>query len=133
MSSAAVDALAAMGVSLIVTVDTGITANEEIRHARELGVDVVVTDHHECHTELPEASAVVNPHRPDSTYPFTELAGVGVVFKLICAYEMTLCRERGESLLAGVGRICKKYADLAAIGTVADVMPLLEDNRSIAL
>ena len=131
MSSAAVDTLAAMGVSLIVTVDTGITANEEIRHARELGVDVVVTDHHECHTELPEACAVVNPHRPDSTYPFAELAGVGVVFKLICAYEMTLCRERGESVLAGVSRICKKYADLAAIGTVADVMPLTDENRLI--
>ena len=131
MSSAAVDALAAMGVSLIVTVDTGITANEEIRHARELGVDVVVTDHHECHTELPEACAVVNPHRPDSTYPFPELAGVGVVFKLICAYEMTLCRERGESVLSGVGRICKKYADLAAIGTVADVMPITDENRLI--
>ena len=131
MSSAAVDALAEAGVSLIVTVDTGITANEEIQHARELGVDVVVTDHHECHTELPEACAVVNPHRPDSTYPFSELAGVGVVFKLICAYEMTLCRERGESVLDGVSRICKKYADLAAIGTVADVMPITDENRLI--
>ena len=131
MSAAAVDALAAAGVSLIVTVDTGITANEEIKHARELGVDVVVTDHHECHTELPEACAVVNPHRPDSTYPFAELAGVGVVFKLICAYEMTLCKERGESVLDGVSRICKKYADLAAIGTVADVMPITDENRLI--
>ena len=131
MSAAAVDTLAAMGVSLIVTVDTGITANEEIRHARELGVDVVVTDHHECHTDLPEACAVVNPHRPDSTYPFAELAGVGVVFKLICAYEMTLCRESGESVLSGVSRICKKYADLAAIGTVADVMPITDENRLI--
>ncbi len=131
MSAAAVDTLAEAGISLIVTVDTGITANEEILHAKELGIDVVVTDHHECHTELPQACAVVNPHRPDSTYPFCELAGVGVVFKLICAYEMTLCRERGESVLSGVSRICKEYSDLAAIGTIADVMPIIDENRLI--
>ncbi len=131
VSATAIDTLAENGVTLIVTVDTGITANDEILHAASLGVDVVVTDHHECRAELPEACAVVNPHRLDSTYPFCELAGVGVVFKLVCAYEMTLCRMRGESVLDGVSRICREYADLAAIGTIADVMPITDENRLI--
>ncbi len=131
MSRTAVDILAESGVGLIVTVDTGITAYDEIIHASELGVDVVVTDHHECREELPRAYAVVNPHRIDSTYPFCELAGVGVVFKLVCACEMTLCKKRGESALSGVSRICREYADLAAIGTIADVMPITDENRLI--
>ncbi len=131
VSSAAVEQLAETGVKLIITVDTGVTATDEVLYAKTLGVDVVVTDHHECRSELPKACAVVNPHRQDSRYPFCDLAGVGVVFKLICAYEMTLCRARGESVLAGVGRICKEYADLAAIGTIADVMPITDENRLI--
>lgn len=131
VSAAAIDALADAGVTLIITVDTGITANDEIVYAKGLGVDVVVTDHHECRAELPSAVAVVNPHRPDSEYPFCDLAGVGVVFKLVCAYEMTLCRMRGESVLDGVSRVCREYADLAAIGTIADVMPITDENRLI--
>ena len=131
MSCAAIDALSSEGVRLIVTVDTGITADAEIEYASELGVDVVVTDHHECRAELPRACAVVNPHRQDSTYPFCDLAGVGVVFKLICAYEMTLCKQRGEAVIDGVSRVCREYADLAAIGTIADVMPIVDENRLI--
>ena len=131
MSCAAVDALSASGVKLIVTVDTGITAYDEIEYASGLGVDVVVTDHHECRAELPPAVAVVNPHRLDSTYPFCDLAGVGVVFKLICAYEMMLCRENGSNVVEGVSRVCREYADLAAIGTIADVMPIVDENRLI--
>ena len=131
VSKEAVALLSEMGVKLIVTVDTGITANDEIEYAKELGMDVVVTDHHECKSDIPKACAVVNPHRPDSEYPFCELAGVGVVFKLVCAYEMTLCKKRGESLLSGVTKICKEYADLAAIGTIADVMPIVDENRLI--
>lgn len=131
MSCAAIDVLSDSGVSLIITVDTGITANEEINYARELGIEVIVTDHHECRPELPEAVAVINPHREDSKYPFCELAGVGVVFKLICAYEMMLCRQRGEAVLSGITRICSEYADLAAIGTIADVMPIVDENRLI--
>ena len=131
VSAAAIDLLAEAGVTLIITVDTGITANDEIAYAKGLGVDVVVTDHHECRAELPGAVAVVNPHRPDSEYPFCELAGVGVVFKLVCAYEMTLSRMRGESVLDGVSRVCREYADLAAIGTIADVMPITDENRLI--
>jgi len=131
LSKGAIDKLAAKGVNLIITVDTGITAYEEAIYAKSLGIDMVVTDHHECREELPECCAVVNPHRHDCTYPFTELAGVGVVFKLICAYEIMKCREIGESDILGVRRICNEYADLVAIGTIADVMPIIDENRLI--
>lgn len=131
VSCAAVKELADSGVELIITVDTGITANEEVAYAASLGVDVVITDHHECRNELPAACAVVNPHRPDCTYPFKELAGVGVVFKVVCACEMHRCRETGESVTEGLRRVTHEFADLAAIGTVADVMPVIDENRLI--
>ena len=131
MSRDAIDTLADAGVKLIITVDTGITANAEIEYASSVGVDVVVTDHHECREELPPAVAVVNPHRKDSTYPFSDLAGVGVVFKFVCAYEMAVCKNKNESVLAGIGRVCKEYSDFAAIGTIADVMPITDENRLI--
>ena len=131
LSVMAVDRLKERGVELIITVDTGITANVETEYAASLGIDTVVTDHHECRAELPNACAVINPHRPDDSYPFSELAGVGVVFKLVCACEMAACRERGESELGGLRKICRDYADLAAIGTVADVMPVSDENRFI--
>lgn len=121
LSMGAMDRLAQDGIGLIVTVDSGVSAFEEIARARELGMEVVVTDHHECREELPDANAVVNPKRADSTYPFAELAGVGVAFKLACA-------------LAGDGQqraILEQYADLVALGTVADVMPLVGENRII--
>lgn len=127
----AVKELAADGVELIITVDTGITANREIEYAKQLGMDFVVTDHHECHTELPDACAVVNPHRSDCPYPFKELAGVGVVFKLVSACEIKRCRMSGESIVDGMRRVCMKYADLTAVGTIADVMPVIDENRLI--
>lgn len=129
MSQSAIDTLAERGTQLIITVDTGITANREIEYAQSLGIDTVVTDHHECHGELPDACAVVNPHRPDCTYPFCELAGVGVVFKLVCGYEMSRCPETDASEC--VKNICDKYIDLVAVGTIADVMPLIDENRVI--
>ncbi len=131
VSAEGIDSIAADGATLIITVDTGITALDEVAYAESLGVDVIVTDHHECRPELPPACAVVNPHRPDCSYPFSDLAGVGVVFKLVCACEMTLCRKQGEPVINGVRRICAAYADLAAIGTIADVMPLTDENRLI--
>lgn len=131
VSCAAIDRLVEKGITLMITVDTGVTANEEIEYAREKGMDVVVTDHHECKSELPRACAVVNPHRPDCEYPFKELAGVGVVFKLLCAYEIALSRENGEAVIEGVRRVYNEYADLAAIGTIADVMPVRDENRLI--
>ncbi len=118
LNSAAIKAIAA-NCDVIITVDTGITAVEEVRYANLLGVDVVITDHHSCRDVLPEAVAVVDPHRPDDEYPFKSLAGVGVVFKLICALE-------GDSAWA-----MAEYSDLAAIGTIADVMPLTDENRLI--
>ncbi len=131
LSKPAIDRLHERDVKLMITVDTGITAIEEIDYAKEIGIETVVTDHHECRDELPRACAVVNPHRANDPYPFKELAGVGVIFKLICACEMMLCRRAGESELDGVRRICYEYADLVAIGTIADVMPIVDENRLI--
>ena len=121
LNTDALDTLSREGVSLVVTVDCGITAVEEAGHARALGVDLVVTDHHECKADLPQAVAVVDPHRSDCPYPFKCLAGVGVALKLVLA-------------LGGPGRqreLLERYADLAAIGTVADVMNLTGENRTI--
>ena len=83
----AIDTLKKQGVELIVTVDCGITANQEAALCRELGIDLVITDHHECKSELPQAVALVNPHRKDQPQPVTEMAGVGVAFKLAAAIE----------------------------------------------
>lgn len=127
MSVSAIEMLAKKGVTLIITVDTGITAVEEVERAKELGVDVVITDHHECHEVLPNAYAVVNPHRKDSEYPFCDLAGVGVAFKLVTALEMSLTGDRDLAIRT----VYEQYADLATLGTVADVMPVLDENRNI--
>ena len=105
------------GVQLIVTVDCGITAVEEARLCAQLGIDLVITDHHECKDTLPEAAAVVDPHRPDCGYPHKNLSGVGVAFKLASA----LCGSQEEVL--------EQYADMVCLGTVADVMPLQGENR----
>lgn len=114
----AVRALAGRGVKLIITVDCGITAIDEAELARSLGVDMVITDHHECGGQsIPAACAVVDPKQPDCHYPNPGLAGVGVAFKLVCALE------------GSHKRVLPMYADLAAIGTVADVMPLTGENR----
>lgn len=121
----AVDYLAGENVKLIITVDCGITAFEETEYAKKLGIDIVITDHHECHGKLPEAVAVVNCRRPDSDYPFRELAGVGVVFKTVCAVEYFLYGYEENHLFD----LCKKYSDLVAIGTIADVMSLTDENR----
>ena len=110
----AVAAQARQGVSLIITVDCGITALDEADYARELGVDLVITDHHECKDTLPRAAAVVDPHRPDCAYPFPYLAGCGVALKLVLALGG---ESREEALFS-------RYCTLAAIGTIADVMPM---------
>ncbi len=128
VSRSAIDSIKENGTKLIITVDTGITANEEVEYASEIGVDFVITDHHECRSDLPNACAVINPHRPDCKYPFKELAGVGVVFKLVCAYEESVC---GMSKREAALRIFTHYADLVAIGTIADVMPIRSENRII--
>ena len=116
----ALRALMDQGVTLVITVDCGITGVEEARWARENGLDLVITDHHECREVLPDAAAVVDPRRPDCPYPFKHLAGVGVALKLVLALD----EQRSESLFA-------RYCTLAAIGTVADVMPMTGENRTI--
>ncbi|MBQ3048516.1 MAG: single-stranded-DNA-specific exonuclease RecJ [Oscillospiraceae bacterium] len=121
LNKKAIDRIKKAGVNLIVTVDNGISAVEEIDYAAKLGIDVVVTDHHMPPAELPNAVAVVDPHRADCNGAFKELAGVGVAFKLVCALE----GENGETLI-------DQYGDLAALGTIADVVPLLGENRIIA-
>ncbi len=109
------------GATLLISVDTGITAVEETEYAKELGCDVIITDHHECKEELPKAIAVVNPKRADCKYPFKDLAGVGVAFKLVCA-----ASEKSEN------ELLDEYSDLVALGTIADVVPLRDENRVIA-
>ncbi|MBR3876510.1 MAG: single-stranded-DNA-specific exonuclease RecJ [Clostridia bacterium] len=128
VSTQAIDAIKENGSTLIITVDTGTTAVEEVEYANSIGVRFIVTDHHECRSDLPDALAVINPHRPDCPYPFKELAGVGVVFKLICAYEEKIV---GRTRIEASKRIFSLYADLVAIGTIADVMPIKEENRII--
>ena len=106
------------GVTLIITVDCGITAVEEALYAKSIGIDLIITDHHECHSgQIPDALAVVDYKQPDEKYESKNLAGVGVAFKLACA-----CEGNAETIL-------DRYADLVAIGTVADVMPLTGENR----
>ncbi len=117
----AIDKIAKDGATLLISVDTGITAYEETKYAKALGIDVIITDHHECKDTLPEAIAVINPKRNDSEYPFKDLAGVGVAFKLVCA-------ASGKS----EGEILSQYADIVALGTIADVVSLKDENRIIA-
>ena len=117
----AVAHLARQGAALIITVDCGITALEETALAGRLGIDVVITDHHACKDALPPAAAVVDPHRPDCPYPFKGLAGVGVALMLALAVA-------GPEQAPAVFR---EFCDLAAVGTVADVMPMTGPNRAI--
>ena len=117
LNETALRQLACEGVKLVVTVDCGITAVEETALAKQLGMDVVITDHHECKENLPGAEAVVDPHRPDGGYQGGSLSGVGVAFKLVCA----LSGDPAEML--------QEYADMVCLGTVADVIPLVGENR----
>lgn len=111
------------GYHLMITVDCGISATEEIAYANSLGITTIVTDHHEPLEELPKALAVIDAKRKDNHYPFNQLAGVGVVFKLIQAIGMTLGLEEKEYL---------KYLDLVCVGTISDIVPLVDENRVIA-
>lgn len=120
LNMGAVEHLAEKGVNLIITVDNGISSVEEVKRANELHIDVVVTDHHQPHETLPPAVAVVDPHRKDCGSPFKELCGAGVVLKLLMAL------ENGDQDM-----IMAEYADLAALGTIADVVSVTGENRII--
>lgn len=120
LSNKVIQEYADKGVTLIITIDCGVTAVEEIRFARELGIDVIVCDHHEPGEELPPASAILDPKRPDCDYPFKELAGVGVGFKFMQGLYSRL--ELNSSEL-------DDYLDIVAIGSCADIVPLVDENR----
>ncbi|MCD4692172.1 MAG: single-stranded-DNA-specific exonuclease RecJ [Calditrichales bacterium] len=122
---AGVDKAAALAAKLIITVDNGITSNEAIDYAASLGIDVVVTDHHLQEGELPNACAVINPNRVDSKYPFKSICGVTVAFKLIYALGENLMQEDDYK------QFLLNHLDLVAIGTIADVMPLRDENYAI--
>ena len=121
LSRDAIENLYRQGARLLITVDCGITGVEEVDFANSLGMDVIITDHHECKETLPHAAAVVDPHRPDCGYPFKHLAGCGVALKLVLALGGP---DREEALFS-------RYCTLAAIGTVADVMQMSGENRTI--
>ena len=121
-----VETMAAEGVKLIVSVDTGIRAAEVVKRAAELGIDVIVTDHHLPESELPPALAVLNPNRPDCPYPEKNLCGAGVAFKLVQGLLATL-----DWPPAKVRRVSESFLKIAAIATVADVVPLTGENRVI--
>lgn len=119
----AIDKIADKGTTLMITVDCGITAVHEIEYAKERGIDVIVTDHHECKETLPDSFCILNPKQPECPYPFKALAGVGVVFKLLQALTLQMKFHMQELL--------EEYLSIVAIGTVADVMPVLGENRII--
>ena len=122
LNNNAIKMLKENGADLVVTVDCGISANDIVEYAKDIGLDICITDHHECTENIPKAIAVVNPKRLDSTYPFSTLAGVGVAFKVINALAVKLSMPE-ESYL--------KYLDLVCVGTIADIVPLLGENRII--
>src|ERR1700722_6919216 len=126
MRADVIERAAAMGIALIVSVDTGIRASEVVREARERGIDVIVTDHHLPDAELPPALAVLNPNRRDCRYPDKNLCGAGVAFKLVHALLATLGWPAEK-----LARVLKSFLKLVAIATVADVVPLVGENRVI--
>lgn len=123
LNKEAINKISKKGCNLMITVDCGISAIEEIEYANSLGIETIITDHHEAGNEIPKAIAVIDNKRKDSKYPFRELAGVGVVFKLIQAIGINL-KLKEESYL--------KYLDIVCIGTISDIVPLVDENRVIA-
>jgi single-stranded-DNA-specific exonuclease len=119
VKTAALENLYRQGISLVITVDCGITALSQVKKAKRMGLDIIITDHHTPPAEIPPAIAIVNPKLPDSNYPFSELAGVGVALKLL------------QALFQGIGKEeqLDELIDLVALGTVADMVPLLGENR----
>lgn len=123
LNKEAINDIANKGYKLMITVDCGISAIEEVEYANGLGITTIITDHHEPLDELPKALAVIDPKRKDSKYPFNQLAGVGVVFKLIQAIGRKINLDEKEYL---------KYLDLVCVGTISDIVPLVDENRVIA-
>lgn len=127
LNADAISKLAERGVTLLITVDCGISDHAELKLAKELGMDVIVTDHHEVPDDLPPAYAIINPKQSGCQFPFKNLAGVGVAFNFIIALRATL-RDEGFWKEKEVPNL-KEYLDLVALGTIADVVPLVDENR----
>lgn len=123
LNKEAIDKINEQGYKLMITVDCGISGIDEIEYSNSLGIETIVTDHHEPLDELPTAIAIVDAKRKDNEYPFRGLAGVGVVFKLIQAIGIRLNLEEKEYL---------KYLDIVCIGTISDIVPLVDENRVIS-
>ncbi len=122
LNNSAIDDIKTRETTLLITVDCGISAYDEVEYAKSLGIDVIITDHHECPAQIPDAIAVIDAKRPDNTYPCAFLAGCGVSFKLVQAICKTLSLPDEEYL---------KFLDITALGTIADIVPLLDENRII--
>ncbi len=122
LNKKAINTISEQNYTLIITVDCGISGIEEIKYAKELGIEVIVTDHHEPGEEIPNCLAVIDAKRKDNKYPFNQLAGVGVVFKLIQAISIRMNLEAKEYL---------KYLDIVCVGTISDIVPLVDENRVI--
>ncbi len=116
----------AEGYNLAITVDCGVTALEEARISKEIGLDLIITDHHQPHAELPDAVALIDPHRADCSYPFKTLSGVGVAFNLLVALRSRL---REHNVWPDNGPDLRQFLDLVALGTIADLVPLVSQNR----
>ena len=127
LSLAAIKSAHSNGATLLITVDNGITNIDEIRFAKEIGIDVIITDHHEPQDELPNAYAIINPKRSGSKFPFKDLSGVGVAFNLLVALRNRL--RKNNFFKSDNEPNLKKYLDLVALGTLADIVPLLDENR----
>ena len=126
LNTPALQALRQGGARVVVTVDCGVRSVEEVRYAQSIGLDVIITDHHSVPQEIPSAVAVINPKQPGCRYPFKQLSGVGVAFKLAEAlFRVTRQMERRT----GDGMDAQRYIDLVALGTVADIVPLVDENR----
>ena len=123
LNQEAIRHIAEEGYKLMITVDCGITAIEEVKLAKELGIDTIITDHHETLDEIPDAIAVIDCKRKDNSYPFNQLAGCGVAFKLTQALCIEMKLNENEAL---------KYLDIACVGTISDIVPLVDENRVIA-
>lgn len=128
LNNTALDFLKSQHTQLIITVDNGITAHQQVEYANSLGIDVIITDHHQVEHSLPKAFAVVNPQRPDCNYPFKGICGAGVAFKMVLALRQFL-RERNFFTAEKKEPNVKQFLDLLCIATVCDVVPLVDENR----
>ncbi|MEA1965480.1 MAG: single-stranded-DNA-specific exonuclease RecJ, partial [Candidatus Aerophobetes bacterium] len=122
LNNKAVEKIAGKGIDLVITCDCGISSVKEIEYAKTLGLEVIVTDHHQIKESLPPSLAIINPHQPDCPYPFKELAGVGVAFKLVQALAHKILQKNIN---------IQKYLDLVAMGTIADSVSLRDENRTV--